>query len=203
MVAACLALGACAFAPGVDLMGDDPDGSGSDTGPGAGSGSGNGSARTCAFDDPSLRLCLEFEDSKFDPMVTDASLGRLDSTATAVDPTNRSGKHAAAFAWASKIQVPESTQLDITTEMTLELWVWPAYPHSANLLENANQYRIQLAGDGRIGCAVGNSQVWSNATAGALAWTHVACVYDGEDLSIYINGFARRKSRGRQRPRAV
>jgi len=197
-VAASLVLGACAFEPGeYPEEGERPDtGSGGTGGTGTGgTGTGSGTvdptARVCSFSDSTLRLCIEFGDSKFDPMVTDASPARLDAASVSVDPTNRDSGVAAVLYLGSKIEVPESPMLDINGPMTIEMWVWPAYLHpSANLLENAGQYRMQLAGDGRIGCQFGNSQVWSNDddNAAPLEWTHVACVYDGTTLAVLIDG---------------
>jgi hypothetical protein len=70
------------------------------------------------------------------------------------------------------------------------MWVWPEYPQSANLLLNTNQYRIQLSADGRIGCALGNSQVWSTSYQRVRTWSHVACTFSDSTLRIFIDGGA-------------
>ena len=194
-MAASLVLGACAFEPGEiaddEGFGGKPSGPGTGTDTGTGTGSGTTTqALPCTFAETDLRLCLEFDDAKLTPIVTDASTARLDGTATALSTASRNGSPAAGFGWDSKITIPESPMLDITGALTLELWVWPEYPHSANLLLNANQYRIQLSGDGRIGCAFGNSQVWSSSYQDVRAWTHVACTFSDNALTVYINGNA-------------
>ncbi len=189
-MAASLVLSACAFEPGT-LAEDDGTGEGEDpsgTGTGSDTGSGAPLVQPCTFPDADLRLCLDFDDAKLRPIVTDASVAKLDGTATELEPASRSGKPAAGFGWSSRIDVPESPTLDIAGALTLEMWVWPEYPHSAILLDNNGQYRIQLAVDGRLGCVLGNTPVWSDDSEDAREWTHVACVYSANTLTIFING---------------
>jgi hypothetical protein len=197
MIALGVGLAACAFEPGTL---DDPgasgdDGSGSDSGAGSGgSGSGSGSstvARTCAFPDPDLRLCIEFEDRVFAPSATDASTAQLDAATTNISEVSHDGRYAAGMIVASQIAVPESTKLDLMSSLTIEMWVWPGWNQFANLLVNANQYGVQLASDGRIGCKLPAASVWSDSerTAQNQQWTHVACTYSaGGNLTVYVNG---------------
>lgn len=182
----------CAFEPG-EFRDDGPLGGGGGGGvggtdPGPDGGTEPQPTRTCSFADPALRLCLDFEDAKFDPMVTDASPSRLDSAANDVDGVARGTRIAAALAWSSRIDVPEAMALDIAGPMTIELWVAPAYAHSANLVQNTGQYRIQMDGQGRIGCSTNNAATWSTGDIDPFEWSHIACVYDGTHLGVYIDG---------------
>lgn len=195
------AVAACAFEPG-EFQENGPLG-GAGGGGGGGGGTGGGGSgdpgpdagptlqptRTCAFADPALRLCLDFEDSQFAPMVTDASPSRLDSGAAGVNGVVRGPTDiGASFALTSRIDVPESAALDIGGALTIEMWVAPGFAHSANLLQNTGQYRVQMDGQGRIGCSTNNAATWSVDEADPREWTHVACVFDGTLLAVYIDG---------------
>lgn len=147
--------------------------------------------RTCAFPDLDLRLCLEFEDRTFTPRVTDSSQMRLDAMSKEVTERTRGTRVAAMFATTSRLDVPESQALDLTTALTIEMWVFPSWPQPMNLLTNAGQYRLQIDGGGRIGCQLPNAQVWSpdDEWAPPLAWTFIACRYGpGGVLTVYVDG---------------
>ncbi len=187
----------CTFQPGIvdDVpAGDDP---------GSGGGGGGGAApsdvdagvepaaRTCTFPDPELRLCLELEDHTFSPGVTDYSQRQLQPTATDVNEARRGDGYAAGMTVTSRIDVAESPALDPSTALTIEAWIRPAFEHSANLVVNANQYTLQLAGDGRIGCLLPTASAWSSddRTAESQEWTHIACTFaPGVGLRVYVNG---------------
>lgn len=193
VVAASLLFGACAFEPGDFSQGDRPTGgnNGNGTGSGTGSGSDTVPRRTCEFDNTALKLCLDFEDSIFDPMVTDASTNRLDSPTNDVGKVTRGGgtKVAAVFQpFGSRIDVPESLALDIPGSLTMEMWVHPLAYTPANLLNNAGQYRLELDGYQRVICTVGSVTARSVGDADPYKWSHVACVYDGNSLRVFVDG---------------
>jgi hypothetical protein len=188
----------CTFQPGtVDDMpaGDDPGsgGGGGGVGPTDVDAGIEPTALSCTFADPELRLCLELDDRKFSPGVTDYSQRQLQPTATDVNEVRHGAGYAAAMTLTSRIDVPESTALDPQTALTIEMWIWPAYQHSANLVVNANQYTLQLAGDGRIGCLLPAGATWSSDehVAKPQQWTHIACTFaPGNGLHVYVNGRA-------------
>jgi len=189
----------CTFTPGSFGETGDDDPSGADAGAGSGSGSGSdpgsgpGSpvSRSCAFNETELRLCLEFEDRTFSP-VTDGSPMRLDATTKDVSERPRLGRYAAQFATTSRLTVPESPALDLTTALTIEMWVFPSWPQPNTLLNNQGQYRMQIDGGGRIGCQLPNAQVWSREWAPPGKWTFIACKYapasSGGELTVYVDG---------------
>lgn len=169
---------------------DDPGGSGG-AGPTEVDAGAPPQARTCTFADPELRLCLEFDDRKFSPGVTDASQRQLQPTATGVSEVVHGTGYAAAMTLTSRIDVAESTALDPQTALTIEMWIWPGYQQNANLLVNANQYTLQLAGDGRIGCQLPAAAAWTSdeSVAEGQRWTHVACTFaPGSGIHVYVNG---------------
>ena len=166
-------------------------GSGTGTGTGSGSGSGTEARRTCAFYNSSLKLCLDFEDSEFSPMVTDASANRLDSPTNDVGQVMRDGgtKVAAVFhAFGSRIDVPESLALDIPGSITMEMWVHPLAYTPGNLLHNAGQYRLELDSNQDVICTVGGVTAKSVHDADPYQWSHVACMFDGSSLRVFIDG---------------
>lgn len=173
--------------------GEDGDGTGGMDGSGGGSGSGGTSvtpARTCSYDADELRLCIEFEDGRFDPMVSDASDAQLDVPAIDVGATNRASFKAAAFAWTSRISVGESMALDIGGAISIEAWVGVTFDQSENLVENTNQYSVGITDSGRVVCRIGGATLSSYDSAKIALYTfnHVACIYDGASLSVYLNG---------------
>ncbi len=185
----------CAFQPGRfgAADDDDPKNPTGDAG-NAGSGSDGGAItvpRTCAFPDIDLRLCIEFEDRTFSPLVTDGSQMRLDAMSKEVTERTRGNRFAATFATTSRVDVPESQALDLTTALTIEMWVYPSWPQPITMLTNAGQYRMQIDGGGRIGCQLPNAQVWSpdDQWAPPLQWTFIACSYaPGGVLTVYVDG---------------
>lgn len=184
----------CTFQPGTvsDMPADDDPGGGSGgAGPTEVDAGVEPQLRACTFADSELRLCLEFEDRKFSPSVTDASQRQLQPTASGVSEVVHGTGYAAAMTITSRIDVPESTALDPQTALTIEMWIWPGFEQSANLLVNPNQYSLQLAGDGRIGCQLPAAAAWTSdeRVAEPHEWTHVACTFAPDSgIHVYVNG---------------
>lgn len=193
LVAALLYLVAgCSFTPGsLDHEGTDAGRGGHGEGSGTQVDAGPSVARSCKVTDSSLRLCLEMDDRRIDPMVIDGSPQHLDSASTDVAELQRGPSYAAAFAPGSRIQVPESAALDLSGAFTIEMWVAPLFPHSATVLSNLGQYYIQIAGDGRVGCILPNAQLWSSDEIDAGEWTHIACTFEAGSLKVFIDGAQR------------
>lgn len=192
-----LAASGCSFQPGSFGAGEgsaeeDPQNPGPDAGaqPGSDAGAIN-IQRSCAFPDIDLRLCIEFEDHTFSPRVIDGSQMKLDATSKEVTERTRGTRFAAMFATTSRLDVPESQALDLTTALTIEMWVLRSWPVPASMLTNAGQYRIQVDGGGRVGCQLPNAQVWSpdDEWAPPLEWTFIACSYaPGGVVTVYVDG---------------
>jgi hypothetical protein len=122
------------------------------------------------------------------------------------------GKAGRAFSFDGTNQyvaVPDSAGLNPERELTVEAWINPeaqpgaiappiikkAGAGSAPTEEaQATGYALELRGDGAVILGVylaGTPGHWAFSPAVAVPqnqWTHVAGVYDGESLAIYLNG---------------
>jgi hypothetical protein len=111
------------------------------------------------------------------------------------------GKFGAALAFdgtKSRVDVPDSVSLRLTTGMTLEAWVQPSAT-----LSGWNTVMLKEQTGGLVYALYGNSDtdrpsghVFVNAevnTRGivqvaANVWTHLAATFDGSILRLYVNG---------------
>jgi hypothetical protein len=142
----------------------------------------------------------------FSGNANDTSGFRHDGTvAGAVLTTDRFGVADSAYSFDGEndqISVPHTPALSLgadTSAFTLEAWVYPTAQKSQDILrkgsevngDNAFPYELALSGTGVIvggaRSAAGLTQV--RRTGYSLnAWTHVALVWDGSSLQLYVNG---------------
>jgi len=149
-------------------------------------------SRTCKYPDSALRLCIEFDDRVFTPAATDGSPYGLDASASQIDEASRGSVPAAAVRADSSLAVAETAMLDISPSLTLETWLRvPAYQLAAPIY-NAGQYSLGLDGYGRVSCWIGNVGAVSPQAIGKDTWRHVACVFDGKVLALYVDGSIQR-----------
>ena len=113
--------------------------------------------------------------------------GTMHAEVVTVESTVGMGKGYAAF--------PESSSLDITgTALTLEAWVFPdpAVTHSTIIAKGDRQFALKVTGDGELEFFI-YDQTWVPCRSPLPDdWTarlhHVAGVYDGKELKLYIDG---------------
>lgn len=96
-------------------------------------------------------------------------------------------------------KVPHFSELDFSTELTIEAWVYPhqngAYLRIVDKTESVCclQYNL-LINNGRVGIDIGTQQTstwWrrdGSATVPTNTWSHVAVTYNSGELCYYING---------------
>ena len=169
----------CHFEHGIS-SGSEPDG-------GAGGSGSPPSTRTCKYPRADLRLCVEFGDGAFDPIVHDSSTSALDLPATDVQQQMRGSDPAAAVDLRSALRVPETHLLDIPAPISIEMWVSPAWNQTWPLVYNDRQYSMWLDSEGRLECKLGGASITSDAQVTTRAWNHVACVYAAGVVYAYVN----------------
>jgi len=96
------------------------------------------------------------------------------------------------------VQVGASQNLVLTTEFTIDFWIFPTGPGGAPInggviVNKEGEYEIHRYTDGTIRPAIANAVPgWTSINTGFVApvgeWTHIALVYDNVEIRTYGNG---------------
>jgi hypothetical protein len=134
---------------------------------------------------------------------TDASGNGNNGTLTNGPTWTTAGRYGAGVHFdgvIDYISVPDASSLDIGTNGTIEAWVkldtlnrWHGVVAKGNANSNpVHNYALEINNSNRFQCIVGNgsSQVSaiSNTSATTNQFVHVACVWNGTTLQLYLNG---------------
>jgi hypothetical protein len=95
-----------------------------------------------------------------------------------------------------KIVVPDSPAVSLTGPMTISAWVWPLDSlRQQQVVDkwNGAGYMLRLDIDEKPKFLIGNSAGKAAEVDGSLPvpmgkWTHIAAVFDGTYLRLYVNG---------------
>jgi hypothetical protein len=152
----------------------------------------------CDRSKATILACYEFENN-----TTNGSQYMLTTT-----PTGATFKEsmmglgqALSLARDSNVQIAETVSLDLQS-FTVEAWLNPSFFSGQNLsvVNNGGQYGIFVDPSNAAFCAKvtpaqpPNPPVLVTTHAPAVMalrtgqWTHVACVYDGTNLTVYVDG---------------
>jgi hypothetical protein len=177
---------ACGFTPGAAAS----SGTGTDQ---VDSGTGSAPHLPCELADPSLALCLDFNDVA--SLGFDSSVGQHDGQVRDVQAMVRNvvtlQDPAAAFSLDASIVIPDAPSLDLPTsdQLSIDVWLAPTTnpPSTFQVLQHG-QYAIAMLGDGRVRCTFGDAFADTAAIRTGAMWTHVGCTFDGSNLIAYVNG---------------
>lgn len=187
-----LAVSGCGFSIATNgAEGDDQ------PGPDVDAGSATTPPRSCTTTDPSLRLCIDFDDTT--NLASDASAFAHPVDGENLVPMQRAKEGAVEGAVQleadSYLWVAETADLDIPDALTVSMWIKAdvgILPLSATsgrwLFDNNTQYYASVRFAGQIRCGSGTVTVTSPPIIADGRWYHVACTYEEEELRVYLDG---------------
>jgi prepilin-type processing-associated H-X9-DG protein len=104
--------------------------------------------------------------------------------------TGRHGQAVRTTA-SSTLLVPENALLELD-HFTIELWLraaeLPEDGRRAGLVDRQGSFGLFLHDDGELRCVAGGQTVTRNDAVRAGTWIHVACVHDGNAMTLYVDG---------------
>ena len=142
-----------------------------------------------------MALCVDFEDM---PTPKDGVAPAATIVASNVVPQDRLLEYAAELAPISELKISDTSKLDITRNLTIEMWTKPTLVPSdsgdqqVGLFDVHLQYQLNFESDRSIECRIfeddESDNVDSLAQLAIGQWHHVACTYDGATLRVYVDG---------------
>jgi hypothetical protein len=148
----------------------------------------------CDEDDPDLVACFRFDDAH--DLLVDGSAyandGHDEENLLRVDgpPGHGGALHVLA---GGKMAIDDDASLDCTNAITLEFWLrldaLPMPDQRFGLVDNDGQYGIFVNDAGQVRCMVGPTVV-NGLHPVVGTWSHIACTYDGAQVTLYQDGVA-------------
>ena len=184
VITALLVIPACGFTAG------NSGGTGDDVTPGDNTQPPPTAERKCALSDPTLRLCIDFDDDQ--TLTSDGSGRGHDAVGTGYMVTTRKAEQAVMVDASTQLVVAETPDLDIQNNLTITLMARPSsYPVMGQAywaLDNNKQYFISYQHDGKFRCGIGNMVVDAAFGVTKDNWYQVACTYDHGQLKLFVEG---------------
>jgi hypothetical protein len=141
-------------------------------------------AALCDSSDPTLIACFPFDGDS-----NDASGKKNEVTSTGVTFAPGISGQAASFNGASQVSIANSSIWDVP-EYTVELWYYQlSYgADRVGIFDSDNRFSMFVYGAGEFRCSRAGTYFAIKEKMPLNTWTHVACVYGGSTLSLYVNG---------------
>jgi len=153
--------------------------------------------------DPNLILYMPMDEGNGDT-VKDLSPNKLDGKIVGKDfkwVDAKKGK-GLEFVSGTKIQIPDNALLDGMKALTIEMWVKMDTHQATRLIDKGESwdqlsYLIQPWSDQQIYFGIFSTASRAITPAGSFAlktWFHLAAVFNGTDLILYIDGVEKSKA---------
>ena len=146
----------------------------------------------CDRGDNDLVLCMRFEHQNGATTLLDESQYGNHASVSNASFANGTDMQALVTGSDFESRIDESPSLDVTREITMEMWIKPVAPALGQqwLFDNDQQWGVYLDVNKTFGCNLGPDGILAsqNNVILAGAWQHVACVYDGATMRLYLNG---------------
>jgi hypothetical protein len=151
---------------------------------GTGAFGGSPTATICDSNDTQLIACFPFDGN-----TTDGSGKKNPVMSSSVSFGPGIHGQAASFKGTSQVSIAKDTFWEIPT-YTLELWYYQrSYSNTrAGLFDSDNRFALFMYGAGELRCSRSGTYFATKTGMPLNTWTHIACRYDGVNLSLYVNG---------------
>jgi hypothetical protein len=154
--------------------------------------------------DPNLVVYLPMNDGSGD-VVKDLSPNKLDGTIVGKDYKWVDAKQGKGLdiVNGTEIQIPDNALLDSMKALTIEIWVKMDTHQATRLIDKGENwdelsYLIQPWSDQQIYFGILSTSSRAITPAGSYTlskWFHLAAVFDGTDLILYIDGVEKSKAK--------
>jgi hypothetical protein len=154
----------------------------------------DGAPPVCDNNNEDLRLCLRFEEETGATMLLDES--KYGNHATVANANFTLGFEDRVLVSQADFDsnIAEASSLDPLIALSIDMWLRPAGPINSLewLFDNDLQWGMYLDAGNRVVCdfGVGGMVASGNDVIVAGTWQHVACVYDGDTVTLYLNAKA-------------
>jgi hypothetical protein len=147
----------------------------------------------CDAQDVDLAACWTFELSDEPNRLDDGSAYGNHGSVKNADHTVGVAGLALSITDETIIYVPDSESLDAEDAVTIEGWLkLTSMPTDQRgwMVDNQGQYGLAITAQGEVRCTGGGGNALSIVTLTQEIWTHVACVFDGDEgaQTVYVNG---------------
>ena len=143
---------------------------------------------------PGLAAAYAFSEGSGTTTTDSSGNGNGGELTNATWTTGKFGNALSFNGTSALVTVPDSPSLDLTTGMTLEAWVSPnAGDAWADVIYKGQNDTYYLAGSAPEGPPGAGGTFSAQPVLGTSAlprnaWSHLAATYDGQTLTLYVNG---------------